>query len=153
MLDIMEDRLALVLAELIKNLLRDEEYPEESSIIARAAQLGISFDELEIIGPLVIKDESEGQTYCCEEVNGNRVFSKLEHLIIGRDKINYLAYLYNKGIISGAELDAILVFAQSLARNKNEQNYLLKAINLVLEDKNRADFLAGALQPAKELPN
>jgi tRNA (guanine-N1)-methyltransferase len=56
----MEDRLALVLAALIKNLLRDEEYPEESAIIARAAQLGISSDELEIIGPLVIKNDTEG---------------------------------------------------------------------------------------------
>lgn len=149
----MEDRLALVLAALIKNLLRDEEYPEESAIIARAAQLGISSDELEIIGPLVIKNDTEGQTYSCEEVTGNRVFSKVESLLIGRDKINYLTYLFNQGIISGVELDAILVFAQNLAKEQDESDYLSKAINLVLEDKSRADFVAGVLSSTQELPN
>lgn len=149
----MEDRLALVLAELIKNLLRDEEYPEESSIIARAAQLGISINELEIIGPLVIKGDNKGQTYCCEEVNGNRVFSTIENLLFQKEEINHLLYLFNNGIISGAELDAILVFAQGLAKDKSEQNYLLRAMDIVLQDKARANFLAGALSPVKELPN
>ena len=63
-----------------------------------------------------------------------------------------MAYLFNQGIISGAELDAILVFAQNLAKEQDESDYLSKAINLVLEDKSRADFVAGVLSSTQELP-
>ena len=81
------------------------------------------------------------------------MFSKVESLLIGRDKINYLTYLFNQGIISGAELDAILVFAQNLAKEQDESDYLSKAINLVQEDKIRAEFVAGDLTSTQDLPN
>ncbi len=150
----MEDRLAFVLAELIKSLIHgDDEYPEESAIIARAVQLGINKDELEIIGPLVIKEEQKGQTYCCEEVNGKRVFSKKEQLLLEEKHINALLYMVNNGIISGAELDAVLVFAQGFAKNPHETDYLLKALNLVFPDQARNQFLTGAIYNNKELLN
>ncbi len=150
----MEDRLALVLAELIRSLIHgDNVYPEESSIIARAVQLGLNKDELEIIGPLVIKKEQKGQTYCCQEVKGKRVFSKKEQLLFEEEQINSLLYLANNGIISGAELDAILVFAQGFAKNPNEPDYLLKALNLVFQDPARNQFLTGTIYKDQELLN
>lgn len=150
----MEDRLAFVLAELIKSLIHgDNEYPEESAIIARAVQLGLNKDELEIIGPLVIKKEQKGQTYCCEEVKGKRVFSKKEQLLLEEEHINALLYLVNNGIISGAELDAVLVFAQGFANNPHEPDCFLKALNLVFPDQARNQFLIGAIYNNKELLN
>jgi len=150
----MDERLAVVLAELIRSLLRgDGDFPEESVMIARAVHFGINEKELDIIGPLVLEKEEEDQIYSCEEVNGRRVFSKKEQLFLDKDKINALLYLNNKGIISGAELDAIMVFAEGLARDPNEKDYLVKALNLVLADKARAEFLTGAIFGNKELSN
>lgn len=146
--------MAAVLAELIKSLLNgDDEYPEESSIIARAVQLGISSDKLDIIAPLVIKTDDRGQTYSCEEVNGKRVFSKVEQLLLDEDKMEALLYLHNIRAISGAELDAILVFAHSIAKDPTEPDYLKKALTLVLQDKDRANFLTGAIYRKDELLN
>jgi hypothetical protein len=151
----MDDKLAAVLAEMIKSLLNgDNEYPEEANMIARAVQLGIDRNELDIIGSLVFPEQTdEGQPYRCEEINGKRVFSKKEQILLGKDKINTLLYLNNHGIISGAELDAILVFAEGLATDPREEDYLMKALNIVLTDKVRADFLTGVIEGAKELVN